>query len=162
MEGITSMTITTYAQTTSVPVEKSKMEIERLLTRYGASSFASGWNENEAVIQFEAHKKRIKFIVPLPPLDDYAKTPEGRVRRRPEIVRQAWEQGCRARWRALVLIVKAKLEAVQSGIATFEDEFGWYTILPNGKTVGELARPAIEESYRTGKMPPLLGMGSES
>jgi hypothetical protein len=149
-----------YAQDTSVPVEKSKMEIERLLTRYGATSFASGWEEQHAVIQFECHKKRIRFDLPLPPVADYSKTPEGRTRRRPEMIRQAWEQGCRSRWRALVLIVKAKLEAVQSGVASFEDEFGWYTVLPGGKTLGEMAHPAIEEAYRTGHMPPLLGMGA--
>lgn len=151
--------MTIYAQDTSVPVEKSKMEIERLLQRYGASKFASGWDESKAIIQFEAHAKRIKFVLPLPDKDSYTKTPEGRVRRKPHLIEQAWEQGCRSRWRALCLIVKAKLEAVQSGVAQFEDEFGWYTMMPNGRTMGEIARPAIEESYKTGKMPPMLGMG---
>jgi len=150
-----------YAENTSVPVEKSKMEIERLLMRYGATSFASGWDESRAVIQFECRKKRIKFVIPLPPQSDYTKTPEGR-QRKAELVPQAWEQGCRARWRALALIIKAKLEAVQSGVSLFEDEFVAYTILPDGRTVGEIIHPAIEETYRTGKMPPMLGMGSGS
>lgn len=150
-----------YAQATSVSVEKSKMEIERLLTRYGATSFVSGWNESSATILFECHKKRIKFVIPLPRKSEYSKTPEGRMRR-DDLVPQAWEQGCRARWRALVLIVKAKLEAVQSGITLFEDEFAMHTIMPDGRTVGEIVHPAIEAAYETGRMPPMLGMGEES
>lgn len=152
---------TIYAQDTSVSVEKSKMEIERLLTRYGATRFASGWDESRATIMFEAHKKRIKLVLPLPDKETYTKTPEGKTRRKEHLVLQAWEQGCRSRWRALCLIVKAKLEAVQSGIALFEEEFGWYTVMPNGKTVGETVHPAIEAAYSTGKMPPMLGMGTE-
>ena len=148
-----------YAENTSVPVEKSKMEIERLLMRYGATSFASGWDAERAVIQFECRKRRIKFVIPIPPVSDYTKTPEGRARR-VELVQPAWEQGCRAKWRALALIIKAKLEAVKSGVSLFEDEFVAYTIMPDGRTVGEIIHPAIEETYRTGKMPPMLGMGT--
>jgi hypothetical protein len=152
----------TYAQNTSVPVEKSKMEIERLLQRYGASKFVSAWEEEQAIILFEAHKRRIKFVLPLPSKDEFKKTPEGRTRHNEDLIHAAWEQGCRSRWRALCLIVKAKLEAVQSGISSFEDEFGWHTIMPNGKTVGESVHPAIEAAYSTGKMPSMLGMGNES
>lgn len=32
----------TYASKTGVPIEKSKMEIERTVRRYGATGFASG------------------------------------------------------------------------------------------------------------------------
>jgi hypothetical protein len=148
-----------YAESTSVPVEKSKIEIERVLRRYGATCFASGWDDARATVLFEAHKKRIKFILPLPPKEEYTKTPEGRTRHKPEIVEAAWEQGCRSRWRALCLIIKAKLEAVQSGVSLFEQEFAVHTVLPNGSTVGEMIVPQIDEAYRTGKMPPLLGIG---
>ncbi len=151
--------MSTYAQNTSVPVEKSKMEIERLLQRYGASKFASYWDDECATILFEAHKRRIKFMLPLPSKEEYKKTPEGRTRHNEDAIHAAWEQGCRSRWRALCLIVKAKLEAVQSGVSTFESEFGWNTVMPNGKTVGETVHPAIEAAYTNGKMPPMLGMG---
>lgn len=151
--------MTKYATTTSVSVEKSKHEIERILQRYGASAFAYGWNQDSAVIQFEAHAKRIKFVLPLPAKDHYRKTPEGRMRHNENLVLSAWEQGCRSRWRALALIIKAKLEAVQSGVALFEQEFAVHTVMPNGKTIGEMIVPQIDEAYRTGRMPPLLGMG---
>ena len=34
------------------------------------------------------------------------------------------------------------------------------SLLPDGRTVGETVIPHIDEAYRTGKMPPMLGMGS--
>jgi len=149
-----------YAKDTTVPIERSKVEIEHLLQRYGASCFASGWDESKAIIQFEAHQRRVKFVLPLPTMDSYRKTETGRLRRNDEIVHEAWRQGCRTRWRALALIIKAKLEAVESGVTSFEHEFAMMFVLPNGKTVGETIVPQIDDTYRTGNMPPLLGMGS--
>jgi hypothetical protein len=51
---------------------------------------------------------------------------------------KAWEQVTRQRWRALALVIKAKLEAVTSGISTFEAEFLANTMLPDGRTVGDV------------------------
>jgi hypothetical protein len=68
----------------------------------------------------------------------------------------AWEQACRQRWRALALVVKAKLEAVECGISTFEEEFLAWMMLPDGSTVGDRMLPQLETAYRTGQMPPLL------
>jgi hypothetical protein len=69
----------------------------------------------------------------------------------------------RQRWRALALAIKAKLEAVESGIATFEEEFMAYIVLPDGQTVGEFLSPQIEAAYSSGRMPPLLpGIGETS
>ena len=47
----------------------------------------------------------------------------------------ASEQGKRSRWRALYLVVKAKLEAVSSGIVSMEDEFLAQTVMNDGETV---------------------------
>ena len=60
------------------------------------------------------------------------------------------------RSRALALAVKAKLEAVEAGIAEFEDEFLAYVVLPSGETVGDTARPAIAKAYQTGTMQALM------
>jgi len=56
-----------------------------------------------------------------------------------------------------VLAIKAKLECVESGIASFEEEFLAYIVLPNQQTMGQLALPQIAQAYGGGKMPPLLG-----
>ena len=71
--------------------------------------------------------------------------------------RSAWEQACRQRWRPLLLIIRAKLEAVESDITTLESEFLANIVLPNGGTVGDWLVPQIEEVYGTGRMPPMLG-----
>ena len=67
-----------------------------------------------------------------------------------------WEQATRQRWRALALVIKAKMEAVESGISEFEDEFMSNIVMPDGKTVAEHARPLIESAYRSGKVTALL------
>ena len=145
-----------YAQHTSVSSEKSKAEIERLLTRYGATSFASGWQNDQAVIQFHMHERRIKFILPLPSKTAKEFTHSKRGLRDEGKSYQLWEQATRQKWRALALIVKAKMETVESGISEFEDEFMSNIVMPDGKTVAEHARPMIAAAYKSGKVPALL------
>ena len=146
-----------YASQTTVAPDRSRTEIERTLMRYGASGFMYGWRENNAIIGFEANNRRIRFVLPLPALAQFMTTGKGR-RRTTSSARVALEQATRQRWRALALAIKAKLETVESGIATFEDEFMAYIILPDGRTVGEWMMPQIAEVYESGAMPPLLPM----
>lgn len=150
--------MTRYANQTSVSVEKSRAEIETTLGRYGASQFgyASDTSKGLAVVQFAAKDRHIKFILRLPSLDDeeFHRTPGGRRKRSEDAAYKAWEQACRQRWRALALCIKAKLEAVESGISEFEDEFMAHIVLPDGKTVGDLMRPQIAKSYIDGGLPP--------
>lgn len=149
--------MTKYAENTAVPVDRSKAEIERILGRYGAASFGYMTQGNQAIIIFVAHGKQIRFILPLPdPTDDrFGKSPTGRSRKS-TAASDAYQQEVRRRWRALSLAIKAKLEAVQTGIAAFEHEFLAHIVLSNGKTVGETVLPAIEESYKSGKVQALL------
>jgi len=147
-----------YAQQTSVSVEKSRGEIERTLVRYGATSFVYGWQGDAAVIQFDANDRRIKFSLPLPDRahPEFTRTPGGRRTRSPQDAARAWEQACRQRWRALALAIKAKLEAVDCGIATFEEEFFAHIVMPNGQTVSRILAPQIDAAYKSGRMPRLL------
>jgi len=145
-----------YAQHTSVSSERSKAEIERLLTRYGATSFASGWQNEQAVIQFHMNARRIKFVLPLPSKTAKEFTHSKRGMRNEAATYKLWEQSTRQRWRALALVVKAKLEAVEASIANFEDEFMAHIVLPDGKTVSEHAAPMIAEAYKSGKVRALL------
>jgi hypothetical protein len=145
-----------YASETSVSVERSKAEIERLLQRYGAREFAHGWRTDKAVIQFSMQSRCVRFVLPLPDKADFAKTPSGRRMRNDADTLRAWEQGCRQRWRALALCIKAKLESVESGIETFDDAFLGQVVMPSGKTISEEITPMIERAYATGKMPALM------
>lgn len=152
-----------YATHTGVSVDRSKAEIERVLSRYGAQQFVSGWDQDRAVIGFRAENRVIRFTLPLPSKVEFEKTPKGRRRRNQDDAFRAWEQACRQRWRALSLVIKAKLEAVASGIAMFEDEFLAYIQLPTGQTMGEWAKPQIAKAYDGKRMPAMLpGLGETS
>lgn len=147
-----------YAQNTEVSVDKSLTEIERTLTRYKATGFSYGWQNNMAVISFEMNERRIAFFLPLPDKSSKDLKYDGRgTVRSVESLEKVYEQACRQRWRALALAVKAKLEAVNSKIATFEEEFLAHIVLPNGKTVGNMLVPQVSRAYLENKMPPLLG-----
>jgi len=149
--------MTRYAENTTVSIERSKAEIEKMLRRHGANSFVSGWDEdtNIAQIMFRMENRHIRFTVPMHDLEEFTHTETGRPRKT-DAAWKAWEQAERAKWRSLYLVVKAKLESVESGIFTFEQEFLPHILLPNGQTVGEFIVPQIEVAYRTAEMPPLL------
>ena len=148
-----------YAQNTLVSSERSKMEIERTLRRYGAEEFVQGWDSDKAVIMFRMENRRIRFYLPMPDKQEFRKTATGRTRRNEVAIEQAWEQAGRQRWRALALAIKAKLEAVSSGITSFEEEFLAHIVMPNGKNLAAWVVPQIAEAYEHKKMPPLLSSG---
>ena len=147
-----------FAAQTSVPVEKSRAEIESILARYGASQFgyATDSLRGLATIQFFARERHIRFTLKLPLASEkeFMFTAQRRQRRSADEQRKAWEQACRQRWRALCLCIKAKLEAVECGITEFEAEFMAHILLPGGETVGQLMRPQIEQAYLDGSVPP--------
>lgn len=145
-----------YASTTNVSVEKSRMEIERTLARYGADAFAYFSEGHRAMVAFRIAGRQIKFILTLPERNRREFTHHSKGPRTPDAALAQWEQACRQRWRALALVIKAKLEAVAAGITTIEDEFLAHTVLPDGSTVGEWARPHLALAYEQGAMPSAL------
>lgn len=154
--------MTRYASKTSVSVEKSRAEIERTLQRYGCEDFAYRNNRRFAQIAFAMEGRRLRFDLTLPdPTDEeFTRTNHDYPQVRSEAAAyKSWEQACRQRWRALALVIKAKLEAVESGITDFDIEFMPHMIVPGGKVFHEVALPQIAAAYETGDMPPLLGSG---
>lgn len=148
-----------YAKTTTVSTDRSRAEIEETLERYGATCFAYMRDSEKFAVAFELRDRRIRFEVSVPTPDEYRKTNSGR-RRSESSAQDAYSQALRQRWRALVLVIKAKLESVDSGIETFEEAFMPHLVLPNGKTVSQWLVPQIADSYATNKMPPLLSSGN--
>lgn len=146
-----------YAAQTNVSSELSRLEIEKTLIRYGAEGFAYASIQGKAIIGFSMNDRQIKFILPLPCLSEFRLTPTGRTRTENSQY-EAWEQACRQRWRALNLVIKAKLEAVECGISVFEDEFMANIVLPGGQTVSDFMKPQIEQAYISGEVPRLLPM----
>lgn len=124
-----------YAEDTKVPVERTRVEIEKTLKRFGASQFVYGDNGEYAVVGFSAHDRQVKFYLSIAGL-----TP-----------RQE-----RQRWRALAMVIKAKLVSVEDEIEEFENAFMANIVLPDGQLVGDWLRPQLDQTYLEGKMPPLL------
>ena len=100
----------------------------------------------------------VRFVVPLPDRNAREFVFHSRGRRTQEAARKAWEQAVHQRWRALALVIKAKLEAVETQISEFEQEFMASIVMPDGQTVADHVLPCIAEAYETGTMPKLLAM----
>jgi hypothetical protein len=144
-----------YAATTEASSEKTRNDIMRLLTLKGATKSGYSTEPGFDTIAFELEERRVKLVLPLPTRQDrrVVYTDKERYIRTPREQIKAYEQLIRSRWRALYLVVKAKIEAVELGISTFEDEFLANTVLPNQQTVAEYLKPQIERVYMTGQMP---------
>jgi len=150
--------MTRYASRTEVPVDRSRAQIEKLLERYGASSFMYGWESTVAVVAFQYEKWMIRFRLPMPAKEDFSRTATGKLRGK-SAVEQEHAQAMRQRWRALHLVIQAKLEAVECGITTFEEEFLSHIVTPDGLTVGEHVLPKLTLAAESGEMPRALISG---
>lgn len=146
-----------YAKETNVSSELSRLEIEKTLIKYGAENFAYATSAGKALIGFTMHERQVRFVLPLPKREDFRLTPTGRDRTEKSQY-DAWEQACRQRWRALLLVIKAKLEATECGISTFESEFMANIVLPDNSTAGDFMLPQIAAAYEKGIMPSMLPM----
>lgn len=146
----------TYAANTEVSSDKSRAEIERILTRWGADEYAYMMSRDRAQIAFTYEGLRVRFVLPLPDRDNREFTHHSRGARTASASNAAYEQAVRQKWRALALVVKAKLEAVESGISTFQEEFYAHLVLPNGQTVFESTAGQVDTMIRTGKSGPLM------
>ncbi len=138
-----------YASETRVPVSQTRSEIVRLVVeRHKATQYATGFQADppRASVQFQMKDRIVRFDLPLP-----TKARDQR----------ALDQATRSRWRALLLIVKAKLEAVESGVTTFEEEFLAHIVLPGGRTVAQQTIPQIAAAYSSGRAPKLLAEFTE-
>lgn len=147
-----------YAATTAVSASKSKVEIDAILTRYKADTRAILEEPGRAVVVFTRQNRRVQMDVflPHPENKEFKRKRSSYGNTAGEFDQAKHEQACRQKWRALALVLKAKLEAVESGITSFEDEFLAHIVLPNGGTVGKWMKPQLEATYKGKGMPPLL------
>lgn len=127
-----------FADGTKVSVESSRGEISGILAKHGCLRMAWGTEPEGDTLQFELGGQHFRFRIERP-------TPE-EVRRRdagdyayPQNVdwRTKAEAEWRRRWRAHVLLIKAKLEFIDGGDTTLETEFMPYLVMPGGRTLGE-------------------------
>ena len=144
----------TYARNTTVSAIRTRNEIEETLERYGADGFAYATQGNLATVIFAMENRQIRFVLELPDPEDFRLTNHNPPRERSaKAQREAHDQACRRRWRALLLVVKAKLEAVSAGISALGAEFLANIVLPDNSTAGEWMLPQIDQAYRIGALP---------
>lgn len=143
-----------YAQNTSVSIERSQEHIKETLRRYEADRFGIMEERDQALVEFTVRGLTVQMTVPMPDRHstEFTRTPTGKDRA-PNQAYQAYQQACRQRWRALLLAIKAKLEAVDAGISSIETEFMPFILMGDGRTVGQHLLPRLREAADNGQMP---------
>lgn len=133
-----------YAENTTVPVNRSRDEIERTLGRFGADGQAFMRDDVKRIVAIAFHRqnRNYRFTLPLPdpkkfwygkPRSKYASPP---LRTETQLA-AALEQETRRLFRSLANFIKATLAAVEDGIITADEALLPYLILPSGSTVYE-------------------------
>ncbi len=159
-----------YAEGTTVPVEKTKTELDVLLGKHGATQRGSFTDDTKgvAVVLFQLDGRKYQILVPLPQAHDVmpSKTkdePRGwngwDAKKRQAWVSKTFDQRSRERWRAVLLLCKAKLELVALGVSSVEREFLADLVLPTGERVHDAVAKNIQTYYVNGT-PPTRLLGS--
>lgn len=141
-----------YAESTSVSVSRTIGAIQSELQKRGVSEFGYMATESSGGFVFRHNMIPYRFTLRMPRQDErrFTHTPTGMARAK-SAAGQLYEAESRRLWRALFLVIKAKLVAVEEGIVEFQDEFLAYAQLPDGRTAGEVFASAIEQSALSGK-----------
>jgi hypothetical protein len=153
-----------FAEDTSVPVAKSRGEIDRLLREWGAKGiqWSDDFEHDTSVLRFvwrfEDLDYLARFTVRLPgraELEEHAI--DGRTGRVSERKLEALlDARGKREHRLLLLWLKAALNAVEAGLVTAETLFLPFLEGRDGQTVGEIAVPRLTE-LTSGSAIKLLG-----
>lgn len=154
-----------YAATTDVPTSRSLDELAALVDKHGAADFAFGKSKTPGgratyYVQFTMQRLRVRMSVMTSDPNDFKFDSRGYVRTDSARAKDV-AQDERSTLRALLLVLKAKLVAVDQGVALFEDEFLAYIVTPGGETIGQKMAGHIDDiSHRGAELPPLFGPAS--
>lgn len=172
-----------YAEGTVVSVAKSQQEISTLLTNAGAAPMGFQFHDDHAIVAFtlttktpevkkdgvitqvaNERKTHVMMRLELPARAKFAKkkvhgwmqdcSSEEQTKR--------WEQACRERWRALVLVLKAKLVSVESKVETVEEAFLAHLVVNDAGRSRRFADVIVSQmiAHQNGGGRLLLGSGS--
>lgn len=148
-----------YAEGTSVPVEKSVGEIVKLVKKAGAERIAQYEEPGAIAVQFFMNDRMLRFRVQFPTWEEMPKRDSGNYRyndipvERRKVKADATR---RQRARALLLVIKAKLESVESQVESFDEAFLPNIVMSDGLTVMERIREPLALEYQSGKPMPML------
>ncbi|HET9613733.1 MAG TPA: hypothetical protein VFP22_02880 [Candidatus Limnocylindrales bacterium] len=126
------MSIRRYAEGTKVAVESSQGELAGILTKHGVKK--QGWmrEEDKDTLFFELGGCQYRLDIKKPTMADVRK-----------LYPNAYDYAAkldaewRRRWRANVLLLKAKLEFIEGGDTTLDQELLPYRVLKDGRTLLE-------------------------
>lgn len=127
-----------FAEDTKVPVSRSMEELKARLRKAGADQIAVFESAAQSAVGFTLSGRMYRLTAKTNP-----KAPSP-------------GQDERRAWRLLLLLAKAKLEAVADGATTVEREFMADLILPDGQTMSAWAAPQLQIAYETKAMPASL------
>jgi hypothetical protein len=127
-----------YAQDTTVSTGQSQGEVKDLLKRAGSTQIAIYEDVEKTSVAFRMHERLYRITVPV----------------KAKATNPAQEE--RRAWRLVLLLIKAKLEAVKEGASTIEREFLADMVTPDGRTVAEWTAEPLALAYKSGKMPKTL------
>ena len=145
-----------YAANTSVSFDRSIGEIVGMLKKAGAERIAQFEEPGAFTIQFALAERIIKFRVALPQASEMPAR-DGRNSLLSTAKRQEMaDQRARQKGRALMLVVKAKLESVESKVETFEQAFFANVVMSDGATLYERLSGPVAIEYKTGQVTPLM------
>ena len=144
-----------YAKGTTVPVARTLDELQRVLRARGVERFVHDQQDHLAQVLFIRQGRGYRLGLPLPDprSPEFTRTPARGKRRNEAEARAHYDAEVRRRYRALLLLVKARLEAVDTGITTFETEFLHAVVLPGGATIAEHIAPQLDDADALGTLP---------
>ena len=124
-----------YAEGTTVSINNSRAELTGLMIKHDVLKFGWMWDSQTGTDQlmFEMAGGQYRIDIVKPTVSEiYERFPNHRD------TDAKVDAEHRRRWRAAVLLLKAKMEFVDSGDTTMEREFLAYRLLPNGKTLEQV------------------------
>lgn len=134
-----------YADTT-VGIEKSKEEINKLLKKFGCHGIQWTWLDNSETLrflhdfEFNGVKKGIAFEISIPDIGVH----------RGRGYNKIFTRNDKQSYRVVLYIIKSKLTAIETGVETFENEFLSKILyqLPDGRTqkVGDVILNQISQT----------------
>jgi hypothetical protein len=119
-----------YIRGASVTCSASQIEIQAMLAASGATGIRIASEHGKTRITFRSGAHHFLLALPAASSD----LPHA-------------QEAARRGWRQLAALVQAKLDAVNVGIATFDEEFLAYMVMPGGATVFQAVAPGIAAAY---------------
>ena len=147
-----------YAKGTTIDFDKSVAEIIALVKRHGAQQIGQFESDRDYALQFTLSDRMIRFRLPLPALGEIPMFNGRRELLTSDQRHGRLDQAKRQRGRALLLVIKAKLESVESGIETIEQAFLAQVVTVDGRTVHERVSEGLAFEYQSGQPSAAVGL----